>query len=326
MATEKAKPAKKETVKKEPAGNMKLWDQVCKTDPSSTKGFKGKGGFSGTAVCAQSQRRRATEVFGIYGLGWGVQEESYETILLDPADPHTGRLIYKATFVFNYEGKEGRFPIVSEIEMYTYSQKWKSWAVNNDVYKKVRTDALTKGLSELGFNSDIFEGKYDDSKYVNAMREEFSDKNPEPKPQPNPKPAAQSNSRPAEKEAKPAPAETKSPDQSLPKEKTAEPPADPKDSGQGSDSRGTGEGDLPAYDENDFDSMFAAARGIVNQPAAHNLNPQHIPNIMGLVMKYKKTSDLEEMRQFMGSFKLYLSQDPAGREETNKLFEKRKKA
>ena len=45
---------------------------------------------------------------------------------------------------------------------------------NNDVHKKLKTDALTKGLSELGFNSDIFEGKFDDNKYVQEMNVKFN--------------------------------------------------------------------------------------------------------------------------------------------------------
>ena len=36
----------------------------------------------------------------------------------------------------------------------------------------------TKALSKLGFNADVFLGKYDDNKYVAKMKEEFA----EPKP------------------------------------------------------------------------------------------------------------------------------------------------
>ena len=44
--------------------------------------------------------------------------------------------------------------------------------VDEEYAKKVATDALTKGLSFLGFNADIFLGKYDDSKYVEGLKEE----------------------------------------------------------------------------------------------------------------------------------------------------------
>ena len=155
--------------------NMKLWDRVCKTDPTHTKRFKGKGGFQGTAVDAQYQRKEATEVFGVFGQGWGIRDEQYEIMYFDPSDPHTARMIYKAVLFYKWEKEEGAFPIASEIDMWMYSKTYKSWATVNDIHKKVRTDAMTKGLSELGFNSDIFEGKFDDNKYVQEMKEEFKD-------------------------------------------------------------------------------------------------------------------------------------------------------
>ena len=40
--------------------------------------------------------------------------------------------------------------------------------VDDDCIKKVATDALTKGLSKLGFNADVFMGRFDDNKYVDA--------------------------------------------------------------------------------------------------------------------------------------------------------------
>ncbi len=46
--------------------------------------------------------------------------------------------------------------------------------VDADFAKKIETDALTKALSKIGFNADVFMGRYDDVKYVNEMAEEFS--------------------------------------------------------------------------------------------------------------------------------------------------------
>ena len=42
--------------------------------------------------------------------------------------------------------------------------------VDDDCIKKVATDALTKGLSKLGFNADVFMGRFDDNKYVNTPK------------------------------------------------------------------------------------------------------------------------------------------------------------
>jgi hypothetical protein len=48
--------------------NMWIWDQVERTNPEGTKPVSmGKRSF--TAIDAQYQRKRATEVFGPFGLG-----------------------------------------------------------------------------------------------------------------------------------------------------------------------------------------------------------------------------------------------------------------
>jgi hypothetical protein len=51
--------------------NTRIWDQVNVTDPSATKNFTGMGGFKGTAIKPTYLMRKATEVFGPCGEGWG---------------------------------------------------------------------------------------------------------------------------------------------------------------------------------------------------------------------------------------------------------------
>ncbi len=158
--------------------NMAIWDAVSHTDPAITKKYKGKGGFKGTASCAQAQRKRATEMFGPCGEGWTVAEERFD-IVDRSGDPHDKLLVYAATFTYRWNGSDNTFSIVSSIDLWAYSTTYKSWSATSDPYKKVRTDALTKGLSELGFNSDIFEGKFDDDKYVEEMEQKFGNGNQE---------------------------------------------------------------------------------------------------------------------------------------------------
>jgi hypothetical protein len=59
-------------------------------------------------------------------------------------------------------------------------EEWKdkNGRVDSDASKKATTDAITKLLSQLGFSADVFLGKYDDQKYVEALREEFIEKPP----------------------------------------------------------------------------------------------------------------------------------------------------
>ena len=84
----------------------------------------------------------------------------------------TGIVVFKGLFFFG----ENSFPIISSISAFKDGAMTKPDA---DFAKKVETDALTKALSKLGFNADVFMGMYDDHKYVQMMNEEFN------KPQPD---------------------------------------------------------------------------------------------------------------------------------------------
>ena len=136
--------------------NMKLWESVETTDPKFTKKVNQRGGF--TAIGAQYQLRTATETFGPFGLGWGVQDERIEKW------EDVGLAIYKADFWYMrnddlwIENPKTEniaiFPIHSSIKYHSNGR------VDDDFMKKVATDALTKGLSKLGFNADVFMAKF----------------------------------------------------------------------------------------------------------------------------------------------------------------------
>ncbi len=132
--------------------NMKLWDSVCVTDPAVTKAVS-MGQYKYTAICAQSQIKEATKLWGSMGNVWGVWKEEYKVI--------GEYCIYTAEFYY----PDGKFPIHADSEI-IYSGGNRKGKYNDDFSKKMATDALTKGLSKLGFNADVFEGKFDDNKYV----------------------------------------------------------------------------------------------------------------------------------------------------------------
>ena len=145
--------------------NMKLWQSVETTDPNFTKKVNQRGGF--TAISAQYQLMTATETFGPFGTGWGVKDERIEKWEDVGLAVYTGILWYipaefkKGIPVIKEEPSE--FPIHSSIKYHSNGR------VDDDFMKKVATDALTKGLSKLGFNADVFMGKFDDNKYVNKL-------------------------------------------------------------------------------------------------------------------------------------------------------------
>lgn len=137
---------------------MRIWDAVSRTDPAHTKPVEFGRKF--TAIDAHYQIMEATRIFGPIGEGWG-----YTT-----GNPmfEDGLVIVPVTL---WHGKRDNTfgPIYGSTT--TRDSKGK---VDKDAPKKATTDAVTKGLSQLGFNADVFLGKFDDNKYVEQMRGEFA--------------------------------------------------------------------------------------------------------------------------------------------------------
>ena len=131
---------------------MALWSQVSVTNPKYTKEVNFGRKF--TSINAQYQLMCATEQFGACGSGWGVEDENFYMVT-------DGLLGYQATFWWMNKEQKNSFSINSSIATHNKSGK-----LDDDCFKKVSTDALTKGLSKLGFSADIFLGDWDDNKYV----------------------------------------------------------------------------------------------------------------------------------------------------------------
>ena len=127
--------------------NMKLWNSVSKTDKKYIKkGYRGKDYLF--SINPQYQKKIATHTFGPIGQGWGIKNQQIQFV--------DKFVIYTATLWYTFDNTElgsaktpGEFDIASE------------WDIGPDCVKSARTDAITKGLSELGFNADIFLGELD---------------------------------------------------------------------------------------------------------------------------------------------------------------------
>lgn len=149
--------------------NTELWDKVCTTDPSHTRHVNQRGGF--TAIDAYHQIHNATEVFGPVGKGWGWE---YNLIFQD------GMLIADMSLWWGGD----RTQVVRQCGARAITRR--NGSPDEDAAKSAVTDALTKCLSYLGFNADVFLGKYDDNKYVQNLRQEKQQpRRVEPKRQPS---------------------------------------------------------------------------------------------------------------------------------------------
>ena len=143
---------------------MKLWNSVEKTNPAHTKKAK-IGGMSITAIAPQYQIKRATEAFGPYAIKWGFKDIELDFSLLEELN----LIVFKGTFFC----PEGECKIINSAKAYMDRL---CEMVDADFAKKIETDALTKVLSKMGFNADVFMGRYDDHKYVEQVRAEFAPK------------------------------------------------------------------------------------------------------------------------------------------------------
>ena len=152
--------------------NLKLWDSVSKTDPQYTKKAK-KGAFHFTSIAPMYQVKMATKAFGIQGIGWGIVPSS-ETFT-EREYGTTTILSYDAVLFFKVGDDRGEIPIhASEKSCYQTQGDKGYMKIDDEVRKKVVTNAKTKGLSELGFCSDIFMGLFDDPNYVDFRNYEES--------------------------------------------------------------------------------------------------------------------------------------------------------
>ena len=134
---------------------------MCKTNPDHTREVKAGRKF--TAICPQSQFLAATEQFGPYGAGWGLKEinRDFESLR------EYRMAIFSGVFWF----KGGEFEISTSISLFIDKAQTK---IDSDICKKAETDLVTKALSKIGFNADVFMGRFDDNRYVSEMRENFN--------------------------------------------------------------------------------------------------------------------------------------------------------
>lgn len=161
-------------------GNMRFWEALSRTDPAHTKQFKRAGGFSGTALKPIWVEQRLTEVFGPAGIGWGTDKPEYQIIQGENREV----LVYCT--VRGWHGNPGNSvygvggdKVVSYIKASEQYNRPERWENDDEAFKKAFTDATMNAFKHVGIGADIHMGLFDDSKYVSAMREEYSEPKPE---------------------------------------------------------------------------------------------------------------------------------------------------
>lgn len=157
--------------------NLALWQRVEKTDPQYTKPFSRGGGFRGTATNATYLAKKATEIFGPIGIGWGLEildEAIMEGAPLDAQGNHEKIHKVRVKLWYRLDGVRGE--VVQFGQTTFVGRNRNGLFTDEEAPKKSLTDAMSKCLSLLGFSADIHLGRFDDNKYVNDLRQEFAEK------------------------------------------------------------------------------------------------------------------------------------------------------
>ena len=141
--------------------NLVIWNQAKKLILVSLRGFPLELGAL-LSIDAHYQIRRATEIFGPVGASWGY-DVKYDTLTMD-------NKAFQFADVSIWVGKpEYKYGPVRGCNLLVDAKG----RVDDDAPKKALTDALTKALSHLGFNADVFMGMFDSNKYVKQLEEKY---------------------------------------------------------------------------------------------------------------------------------------------------------
>ena len=136
--------------------NLEIWNELADTDPKYIKPVS-FGARSFTAIDPQYQIRKMTEQFGPIGAGWG-WESTTEVVQMSNGDS----AVLAHVTVWHTE-RHYSFGAFTGCRKFFDSSKGR---IAEDAPKMAVTDGLTKALSHIGCDANIFLGKMDGNKYA----------------------------------------------------------------------------------------------------------------------------------------------------------------
>ena len=186
--------------------NMRIWQDWMRTPATYAQQVK-TGGREFTAIDAYYQFWMATQRFGPVGEGWGWDKPEFQVVL--PERPDATLLVCHVNVWLrpDLNGQRLEIPVVASGRLF-FKEGGK---VDEELYKKLLTNALTKAFSYWGCSADVFLGFFDDNRYVEQMKQAERAGAVDVPGQSSPKPAqngangkTQSNTRPAAQSAQTA--------------------------------------------------------------------------------------------------------------------------
>lgn len=156
------------------ASNLRIWDELSKTDPRHTKPFKRAGGFSGTALKPIWIVKRLTEQFGPCGEGWGIEQPDFQVV------PGFNNEVLVYCTVRCWHGSPDRAfygvggdKVITHIKANDKFNRPERWESDDEAFKKAFTDAVNNAFKFVGVGADIHMGQFEDNKYVQDTTQEF---------------------------------------------------------------------------------------------------------------------------------------------------------
>lgn len=148
--------------------NLEIWEKYADIDPSFTKPITGKP-YKGTSPNPHYIIRCLTEMFGPAGdgFGWEVVAEGFQ--------PMGEELLHWCRIRF-WHGDGKGFDAYGQTKAVMKTRN--GFMSDEDAPKKSLTDAITKAAAQVGVASNIFLGRWDDSKYVAEVAQEYERKDP----------------------------------------------------------------------------------------------------------------------------------------------------
>jgi len=142
--------------------NLDLWNRLEKTNPAHTTEVT--FGRKITAIDPYQQIKNATNEFGPVGIGWG-----WSVVKVEHLPTNELGLLIRLW----HTDKANTFDQWGQASLYIDKAEQKK---DTDCFKKATTDGVTKCLSLIGFNADVFLKKFNDNKYVQEMVNHFAPK------------------------------------------------------------------------------------------------------------------------------------------------------
>tara|TARA_R110000796_G_scaffold247754_1_gene373708 strand:- start:293 stop:958 length:666 start_codon:yes stop_codon:yes gene_type:complete len=149
--------------------NLAIWDRFADIDPDFTKDITGKD-YKGTSPNAHYITKCLTELFGPVGIGFGWR------VLAESVDHFGDTAIHWCRIEFWHTDRANVFESYGQTKMAYMTRGASGYLkVDEDAPKKSLTDAITKAAAQVGIAANIFLGRWDDNKYVEAVKAEFKE-------------------------------------------------------------------------------------------------------------------------------------------------------